>query len=131
MKNMKTILALSSLFVLGVHATDNRKELLSDIKLETKKCARQLTSRSNEGETVTGYKSVCTTLKILSTSEAQILIDGVWLTALISESSDSDGGDLDDLTIQTSHGKILATRKNIPAYDSVIVAMAGDSTIQN
>ncbi len=129
MKHIKILLAFSSFLVLGAHATDARKELLNDIKLETKKCARQLTSRNNEGETVTGYKSVCSSLIIHSTIEAQILIDGKWLTAHINESRDSDGGDLDDLTIQSAQGKILATRKNIPAYDSVIVAMIGDSMV--
>jgi hypothetical protein len=133
--HMKNILhvAIITFAIFGsnyVSAKDSAKEILADIKVETKKCAVKLVSGNTEGKTVVGFKSICKSLKILSSSEAQILIDGAWLTAIICESSQSDGGDLDDLTIQSSTGKVLATKKNIPAYDSVIVAMAGDSNIR-
>jgi hypothetical protein len=110
-------------------ANDNgtKKELLSDIKEETKKCAVQIVSVTVESESVLKFESECSSFKILSTTEAQILIEGQWLTARITESDESDGGDLDDLAILNSKGQILATRTNIPAYDNIVVAMAGDS----
>ena len=109
--------------------TNVKKELLADIKEETKKCAVQIVAPNYDenNETIVGYKSICKTLTIISTLEARILIDGEWLDAKISESKESDGGDLDDLTIFNHKGKVIATKTNVPSYDNVIVAMAGDS----
>ncbi len=106
-----------------------KKELLQDIRIETKKCIVQIVSNASatENENVLGFKSLCSSLVILSPNEAKILIDGEWLNAAISESAESDGGDLDDLTIINTKGQILATKTNIAAYDSIIVAMAGES----
>lgn len=104
-----------------------KKELLADIKSETKKCAVQFIDSSVDNGKVLGFKSVCTSLVIISENEAHILIDGEWLIAKISESKESDGGDLDDLVISDAKGKVLAKKSNIPAYDNIIVAMAGDS----
>lgn len=106
-----------------------KKELLADIKAETKKCAVQVVGANNENDNgkVIGLKSVCSSLVIVSTSEAHILIDGEWLVAKITESKESDGGDLDDLAIINQKGRVIATKTNIPAYDSIVIAMAGDS----
>jgi hypothetical protein len=127
----KLIVIMSCVISVSAFSEDlsPKKELLSDVKHETKKCAVQIVNPTNENgsNSVLGFKSVCDTLVISSTSEAQILIDGEWLTAKISESKEADGGDLDDLFIVNKNGKILATKTNIPAYDSIIVAMAGDS----
>ena len=59
------------------------------------------------------------------------MIDGEWLKAVITESAESDGGDLNDLIIYNLKGEILATKTNIAAFDSVIVAMAGDSNFNH
>lgn len=107
-----------------------RKELLDDIKDETRKCAVQSVSVTNETRQVIGYSSTCPTLKIISMSQAQIFIDGQWFAVKIVESSESDGGDLDDLYVADMSGKIVAKRLNIAAYDSVIVAMAGTSELR-
>jgi hypothetical protein len=106
-----------------------KKELLMDIKTQTKKCAVQIVSPAvnNDNEKVVGYKSICAQLKIISQTEAQILIDGEWLTAKITESAESDGGDLDDLAITDANDRQLASKTNIAAYDSILVAMAGDT----
>ncbi|MGZ3806951.1 MAG: hypothetical protein ACXVCE_02600 [Bacteriovorax sp.] len=127
-KSILSLSILSSAHLLA-HEVSPKKELLQDIKAQTKKCAVQIVSVAydTQNENVLGYKSVCNTLKILSAQEAQIFIDGKWLTAVISESAESDGGDLDDLTITNSKGQTLATKTNIAAYDSVLVAMAGDT----
>lgn len=126
----KTILIISSLFLTLGFAKDMspKKELLDDIKAETKKCAVQIitTQTDNSNGKIIGFKSVCNSLVIVSASESHILIDGEWLIAKITESKESDGGDLDDLIITNQAGKVLATKSNVPAYDNIIVAMAGD-----
>ena len=127
----KIILLAATVISTSSYAKDTnvKKELLADIKAETKKCAVQIVTPNfqDNNETVVGYKSICKTLKIISSLEARILIDGEWLDAKISESKESDGGDLDDLAIYNHNGKLIATKTNIPSYDNVIVAMAGDS----
>ena len=105
-----------------------KKELLSDISAETKKCAVQIVSTKDKAKgSVIGFQSVCASLVIVSKSEAQIFIDGEWLFAKITESKESDGGDLDDLSITRSNGTVLAKKSNIAAFDSIVVAMAGGS----
>jgi hypothetical protein len=124
------VLAMCAVSTLGYSKDlSPKKELLADIKAETKKCAVQVVDANSENENgkVIGFKSVCSSLVITSDSEANIQIDGEWLVAKIAESKESDGGDLDDLTIINSKGKVIATKTNIPAYDNIIVAMAGDS----
>jgi hypothetical protein len=68
----------------------------------------------------------CSNFKLLSPSEAQILIAGDWLTATIAESSESDGGDLDDLTIVNSKGQAVARKSNIASYGNVLGALTGN-----
>lgn len=124
---------ISSSALVSASVNEKNKELFSDIKLETKKCAVQIISTKNEteNESVLGFKSICKSLKITSGTQARILIDGEWLKASIVESAESDGGDLDDLIISNSSNKVLAIKTNIPAYDNVVVAMAGDSNFFN
>ena len=113
-----------SIFAAGM---EPKKELLMYIQSETKKCAVQTGDSSNNEKEEIVFTSACASLRIISKSEAQILIEGEWLRATISESSESDGGDLDDLLISDSKGKILARKTNVPAYDNVIFAMVGAS----
>ena len=126
------LLSFGLLFTNASFANDNgtKKELISDIKIETKKCAVQIVAVNTDSEQVQAFRSVCNTLVIVSRDEAQIQIEGEWLTAKITESAESDGGDLDDLAITNANGQVLATKTNIPAYDSVVVAMAGDSNLR-
>jgi hypothetical protein len=109
-----------------------RKELLRDIKVLTKKCTVQIVAVANEtqAENFLGYRSLCGTLNILSAVEAEIFVEGEWLTATVTESGESDGGDLNDLTVTRSNGQIVATKTNIASYNSVIVAMAGDTNFK-
>jgi hypothetical protein len=104
-----------------------RKELLLDIKEITKKCSIQLigaSSDNNQGKVV-GFKSICPTLILDSEVQAHINIEGQWLLAQITESKESDGGDLYDLKIISEEGKVMAVKSNIPAYGNVVIAMGG------
>ncbi len=130
---------LLALFVIAVSASVNawaalsgaKKELLLDIKEETKKCAIQSIASQGNDKKVTGYKSVCSSLRILAQDKAQIFIDGEWFSVTIKESKESDGGDLDDLFVYNAKGAIVAQRINIAAYDNIIVAMAGTTDLHH
>ncbi len=123
---------LSFLFSQSIFAAgmEPKKELLLDIQTQTKICAVQISDLSKSDNKEIGFTSTCPSLRIISKSVAQIFIDGDWLQATISESSESDGGDLDDLRISDSKGQVIALKTNIPAYDNVIVAMAGTSELR-
>jgi hypothetical protein len=129
---LKAAVTASAAMVLGSSALADtvKAELLQDIRLETQKCAVPLvqvpgTPSANQAPTIAGYKSMCSTLKVITPGTAQIFIDGEWYLAKIAESKESDGGDLDDLFIFNSKGALVAKRINVPAYDNVIVAMGG------
>ncbi|HEX7674378.1 MAG TPA: hypothetical protein VF412_09410 [Bdellovibrio sp.] len=129
MKNK--ILAISLFLVPALYSglahaelADAKKELLLDIKEEATKCITQIVSANNAVEEVAGYQSSCSTIKILSSTTAQVFIDNEWFSLEVKESELSDGGDLDDLFVYNSKQQLVATRENVAAYDSVIMAMA-------
>ena len=131
MKN-KIIFFISLLSGLSALALPSsvRKELLLDIKEETKKCALEIVSTSRDAKEVAGYETSCNSLKILSGQEAQVFVEGNWYTVRIKEAAESDGGDLDDLFVYNEAGEVVAKKTNVAAYNSVIRAMAGDSVLQ-
>ena len=101
-----------------------KRELLLDIKEETRKCVIQLISTNNKDKDVIGYESTCPSLVILTNQKAQILIDNELFSIEVKESDKSDGGDLDDMFIYNSKSHLVAIKENVAAYDSVIMAMA-------
>ncbi len=108
-------------------------EILKDVKEEVMKCALELVARGPASSdtsieinsNVVAFESTCPSLKILSQNKAQIFIENVWYTATISDSEDSDGGDLDNMVLTNPAGKVVATRTNVAAYNQVILAMTG------
>lgn len=109
----------------GTGNSGDRKDLLFAIKNQTKACAVKLVVTRGDHKVTVGYKSTCDTLKINSDFEAQIYMNKQWYTARITEASETDGGDLDDLAIYNEKGHLMATRKNVPAFDQVLNAMVG------
>ena len=106
-------------------ASDVKRELLLDLKEEATKCVVEIVKNSSGKSEVLGYESSCTTFKIVSNSLAQVYIDGQWYNIEIKESAASDGGDLDDMYVTNSTGKLVAQKSNVAAYDSVIAAIVG------
>ena len=128
-------LAQSSNDQLNILDVSGNHELLQDVKTEVKKCTVELLSNASADEEaiyqngkVVGFKSICTSLVIISENKAQILIENQWYTAVITESADADGGDLDNMQLFNTSGQVVATRSNVAAYDHVILALAGGNT---
>ena len=128
----KIILIATFLLSSALWATEvsPKRELLEDIKDQTKECVFQIIAKNTflKNEVIVGYKSYCNTLLILSNKEAQIYVDNEWFTATISESEDSDGGDLNDLTVVNANGQVVIQKTNIASFNSVLAAMAGDTS---
>ena len=126
-KILITSLLLASAFYSNLsfaQLAEAKKELLLDIKEETKKCVIQFISINNKDKDVIGYESTCPSLVILNNQKARILIDNELFSVEVKESDKSDGGDLDDMFIYNSKHQLVAFRADVAAYDSVIMAMA-------
>lgn len=130
---MKTIIVFTSVILSGAAValtTDVKKELLLDIKEETKKCAIEVVALSRESKEVFGYETHCDTLKLISSTEAQVFVDGSWFSVHITESPESDGGDLDDMFVYNEKNELVARKSNVAAYENVVRAMAGDAILE-
>ena len=118
-------LAVSSSFA---ETSSVKKELLQDLKEEAKKCVSEIVKTTDAKKEIVGYETTCETFKIISMQQAQIFVDGEWLTATSEESALSDDGDLDNLYITNSTNQLVAQKLNVAAYDSVISAIVGSET---
>jgi len=99
------------------------KDLLFDMRMEAERCTVLYVSSLDENQ-VLGSKSICDSYIIASPRKAYLEIRNSWYTAIIKESRDADGGDLDNLTILNRSGKVVATRKNIPSCGNIVFALA-------
>jgi hypothetical protein len=111
-----------------IENTDVKKELFLDLKEEAKKCITEIVKTTKSEKEIVGYESTCPTIKISSSTQAQIFIDGQWYSAVTKESDISDDGDLDNLYISDANGKLVAQKLNVAAYDSVIAAIVGSES---
>lgn len=103
----------------------NNPELLSDVKAEVKKCVIMTVATKPDQTIIRKFESTCLTIKLLSDMEAQVYLENQWFTASILESVESDGGDIDNMTLKDSTGAVVATRTNVAAFDTIVLAMTG------
>lgn len=131
MKNVliySSVVLLFSVFVFAAEKPDanfQQAEFLHDIKSEVKKCVIMSVSPNENHIQVRSFESTCSTLKLLSDKQAQIFIENNWYNATLVESPESDDGDLDNLEIRDKTGQLVAVRNNVPAFDSIVLAMTG------
>jgi hypothetical protein len=111
--------------VLAPNIANSPKEILSDVKAEVKKCAIMTLKSEQDHTNIRSFESTCKSLVLISESQAQVYIENIWYTASIIESEAADSGDLDDMELRDSTGNLIATRKNVPAFDSIVLAMTG------
>ena len=104
----------------------NDGELLQDLKNLTQKCVVRPVTVSAAGATVLlPLKSTCQELILVGKMKAAITLENQNFYAEVVESQDSDGGDLDHLVIRNTHGRTIAIRRNVLAFDDVLIALAG------
>lgn len=76
------------------------------------------------GQNYTTTKSVCPELK-MNHGNAALKINGTNFYARIVDSAQSDGGDLNDMTVFDAAKKPVALRQNIVAFGDMGFALAG------
>lgn len=107
-----------------------RIDFLKAIKTEVLNCAvMKVTKTKDNNLEFKGIQSHCPTLKIFSQWQAQVYIQNEWLYATIFPSADSDGGDLNHLVIRDSYGFFIAGRRNVPAFNNVILALTSGAQL--
>jgi len=117
--------ALASLAAVTQARADVSPLLLDRLAVIVQNCAVAEVRESYDHRSIQSFVSRCQVLQIQSNSKALIYDQGQWYQALVTENADSDGGDLDDLTIRNAAGQVVATRTAFPAFDNVIFALAG------
>ncbi len=132
MKTLKNIIFLSVVTVLSLAQknamanSNNNRELLQDIAALTEKCVvRPFVIQANGTKELLPLESVCNELVQISKNKVELIIEGKYFMAVLSESTEADGGDLDDLLVYDHHKHLVADRKNVLAFDEVFVAMTG------
>jgi len=71
-------------------------------------------------------RSYCPEMVETDGTTAKLVIRGRAYIARLMESAHSDGGDLNDITVETLQGKIVAQANNILAFDDVLLAFIGN-----
>lgn len=117
---------LYSLVIGPVYAeVSNSTELLQKVKSLTLRCAVQPYKLSSNGNKVfSSPKSHCSEIQV-DGNKATLLVEGETFYAEIVESDDTDGGDLNHLTLFNSKNEVVAQRFNVLGFDNVLIALAG------
>ncbi len=69
-------------------------------------------------------RSVCSDVESFG-GAARFMLNGAKYYAVLSESTYSDGGDLDDVRVFLADGTEVAQRRAVPSYGDVFLALAG------
>ena len=72
-------------------------------------------------------RSICPAELSVDGNIARFEVQKKSYTAVLTESEDSDGGDLNDLVIMNSKGRTVAREQNILAFGDILVALAGSA----
>lgn len=116
---------ISSASALDLGSNSAETELLRDLARLTRRCVVRPFKRDLQGNRVyLPLRSVCEELTV-DAKGAQVQHEGRFLRAFLSESEDSDGGDLAHLFVIDAKGEVLAAHRNVVAFDDVLVALAG------
>jgi hypothetical protein len=92
----------------------------------TLRCAVQPYSVTPGGRKILGaLRSVCPAELKANSYRASFVIDGRAYVATLADSEQSDGGDLNDLTIEDADGRVVAQADMILAFGDVIFALSG------
>ena len=131
MKNLTIVLFTFCTLALNAKAYENsfnnskNFEILKDLKEQVKKCVSMNITANSDHQTLRSFESLCTEVRLISTQQAEVLIENNWYTATIIESPEADDGDLDNMELRDSHGQLVAVRNNVPAFDFIVLAMTG------
>lgn len=103
--------------------------ILSEITDLAHQCVVQPYTYNRMGKRQTlRLQSHCTEIQSSDPMHADLYLKGQHYRAVLAESADSDGGDLDHLSILNDQGQVMATRQNVAAFNEILIALAGGDT---
>ncbi len=122
--NVLALVAVSTL-VAPASASAGDVAFWSEVKGLVARCVVQPVSIDENGQKVYAkLASRCHELRVNRTG-AKIIIGDKILQAVLTESEQADGGDLDHVSIRDSFGREVASAKNVLAYGDILLALAG------
>jgi hypothetical protein len=131
-RSFVAITALLSLFVshsafAGVDEAASQNPFWEKVHNLIQHCAVQPYILDNGKKVYGPLRSNCVEV-LVQGSQAQFNLDGVWYVASLTDSDDSDGGDLNDITVRKmsdTSGDVVAERHNALAFGDILVGLAG------
>lgn len=107
----------------------NGTKIFKDLKDLTLRCVVEPYIVNARGEKMTGpLKSICKEIQESRHGGVDVSIRGTVLHAVLVDSENSDGGDLNHLLVVDSRGNVVAEQKEILAFDNIFIALAGGDT---
>lgn len=69
--------------------------------------------------------SRCPEIRVLDATHARLTLSGATFEATLSDSRESDGGDLNDVIVRDAAGNVVAQRGNVPAFGDILLGLLG------
>lgn len=96
---------------------------LSEVRDLVSRCAVQPYTIQSGKKAYGRLESSCPELQVQG-AEARFQFEGRWSVAKIVDSEDSDGGDLNDISIQDDHGNEVAQLKEVLAFGDILLGLS-------
>jgi hypothetical protein len=128
----KTCLSISLLFLSAAALADPaqsstraQERFWTDVRDLVSRCSVQEIDRDSSGRIASSHlRSSCAELEVRGAT-ATFTIEGETFVASMTESTLSDDGDLWNVYVQDSEGRLVATRTNVLAFGDILLALAG------
>ena len=104
------------------------QKVLIEVQTIARRCAFRPVKIMNGRKVEGRLRSRCPNL-LISNNEALIQVREGVVHAILTDSPNSDGGDLNDLRFETRRGKLIAQIPGVLAYGDVLMALTGNSQI--
>lgn len=113
----------SSSFIMDTSRSE--KYLFIQLQKHVAECVeKNATSVSEDGKSI-GFRVKCQDVRLLSANQMLVKYGGQIYSIILSESAESDGGDLNDLRIYDSRSNLVVSKDNVLAFNNVVAALVG------
>jgi hypothetical protein len=111
--------------VLANDAPDGTDSFWPAVTELVSRCSMQPYQTDSRGRRIVLNRvSTCPEIQVLENGAA-LEVEGFWYFGFMTESADSDGGDLFDVFVKDASDSIVAYRFNVPAFEDILVGLAG------
>lgn len=101
--------------------------LLQQLKKRVLECVEANSDAVSEDGQRLGFRVKCADVKVTSAKQMFITYNKQSYAAILQDSAESDGGDLNDLYIYDSRSNLVATKYNVLAFNNIVLAITGSA----